>query len=271
MCNNDLLVVLGDLDEGESRVWRAAQSQILRCTRGYFMEEGFKRPFFLVERLTDDILRAETDMFNKIVRTMGHEVNNTLGSVISVLQTMQDMHADDDFVVSTLQSSVDSCNNLSTFVKGYADVVKLPEATLVRTDLNAMIEKSLPGLQHLAAGNIEIRAQLSEQPVNVNLDEALFERVLINIVKNAVDSIGNRPGEITISTAPYTLCITDNGQGISAENAKKLFTPFFSTKRNDRGLGLMLIADILRKHHAEFSLATNPGTRLTTFTITFAR
>jgi signal transduction histidine kinase len=271
MCSDDLMAVLGSLDEGESRVWRAAQSQILRCTRSFFMEEGFKRPFFLVERLTDEILRAETDMFSKVVRTMGHEVNNTLGSVTSVLQTMQDMHAADDFVVTTLQSSIDSCNNLGKFVKGYADVVKLPEAALVRTDLNSVVTRALPVLRHLAADNITVVTRLCEQPVPVNLDEALFERVLVNIVKNSVDSIADSPGEITIATAPGTLSITDNGSGITAENAQKLFTPFFSTKRNDRGLGLMLIADILRKHHAEFALATNQETQLTTFTITFAR
>jgi nitrogen-specific signal transduction histidine kinase len=60
--------------------------------------------------------------------------------------------------------------------------------------------------------------------------------------------------------------VTDNGPGISAENAPKLFTPFFSTKNQDRGLGLMLIADILRKHGADYSLATVNS--LTTFTIT---
>ena len=62
--------------------------------------------------------------------------------------------------------------------------------------------------------------------------------------------------------------IVDDGRGISPENAANIFTPFFSTKRAERGLGLMLISDILRKHKAEFSLATgNDG--LTRFSIIF--
>jgi signal transduction histidine kinase len=265
MANDELRIVLSSLTDGESRVFRTGQSQILRCTRSYFMEQGFKRPFFQVERLTDEILKAETAIFNKIVRTMGHEVNNTLGSVISVLQTLEDMHADDEFIAATLRSAIDSCDRLGLFVKGYADVVKLPQAQLVRLDLNTLVVEALPGLRYLAPENIVISTELGEQPVFANIDAMLFERVLVNIVKNAVDSIGSRSGEIVISTSPHTLRVTDNGPGISKENLPKLFTPFFSTKNHDRGLGLMLIADILRKHGAEYSLTTADS--LTTFTI----
>lgn len=265
MANDELRMALSSLADGESRVFRTGQSQILRCTRSYFMEQGFKRPFFQVERLTDEILKAETAIFNKIVRTMGHEVNNTLGSVISVLQTLEDMHVDDEFIAATLRSAVDSCDRLGLFVKGYADVVKLPQAQLVRLDLNTLVVEALQGLRHLAPENIVINVELSEQPVFANIDAMLFERVLVNIVKNAVDSIASRSGEIVISTSPHTLRVTDNGPGISKENLPKLFTPFFSTKNQDRGLGLMLISDILRKHGADYSLTTADS--LTTFTI----
>jgi signal transduction histidine kinase len=90
---------------------------------------------------------------------------------------------------------------------------------------------------------------------------------LVNIVKNAIDSIGSNQGEIAIAITPDGVTITDNGEGIAPENAQKLFTPFFSTKHPDRGIGLMLIADILRKHHADYSLTTDAATHLTTFAI----
>jgi nitrogen fixation/metabolism regulation signal transduction histidine kinase len=267
ICSPELIALMHELADGESRVLRAGQSQILRCSRQYFMDDGFRRPFFLVERLTDEILKAETAIFGKIVRTMGHEVNNTLGSVVSVLESLEDMHSDDEFVASTIRSSVESSQRLCQFVKGYSDVVKLPEPQLVSTDLNTLVHDALPGLQHLANENITVKTNLHAQPVYANVDAVLFERVLVNIVKNAVESIGNNHGEIVIATAPHSLTVTDNGRGIDADTASKLFTPFFSTKHQDRGLGLMLIADILRKHHADFSLTTTAP--LTTFAITF--
>ncbi len=288
MNSTELGSVLTSLKAGESGVFRAGQSQIYRCTRSYFMDNGFRRPFFLVERLTDEILKAETAIFNKIVRTMGHEVNNTLGSVISVLQTLQEMHSDSDpFVADTIHSSIESCEKLGLFVKGYADVVKLPDAQLTPTDLNTLVTDTLPGLRHLAPADIAIETDLYPHPTTANIDTTLFERVLVNIVKNAVESISTRQanssdtpqgnssdtpqGKIIIATSPHTLRVIDNGPGIAPENADRLFTPFFSTKNQDRGLGLMLIADILRKHSADYTLTTttpNDATPLTTFTIT---
>ncbi|MDE5568734.1 MAG: sensor histidine kinase, partial [Muribaculaceae bacterium] len=71
-------------------------------------------------------------------------------------------------------------------------------------------------------------------------------------------------------TAPAQLEIIDNGKGISDEVAQHIFTPFFSTKHADRGLGLMLISDILRRHKASFTLSTGTD-RLTRLTIKFCQ
>lgn len=97
-----------------------------------------------------------------------------------------------------------------------------------------------------------------------------MERVMINIVKNSIESIGACPdGIVDIAVSSSSIIVTDNGKGISDEVSGKLFTPFFSTKRPDRGLGLMLITDILRAHSAHFSLSTSHKTGLTTFSIDF--
>lgn len=96
-----------------------------------------------------------------------------------------------------------------------------------------------------------------------------MEQVMINIVKNSAESIGNH-GEITISTSasPATVTVTDNGPGISPETASKLFSPFFSTKVNGHGIGLLFISEVLHKHGCRFSLLTGTDD-LTRFTIRF--
>ena len=91
--------------DGESQTVRLADALIVRISRLWFMDTGFKRRFIIVERLTEEIAAAEKHMFNKIVRTIGHEVNNTLGSVISVLDTLGEMHSDDLFVAEAVASS----------------------------------------------------------------------------------------------------------------------------------------------------------------------
>jgi len=95
----------------------------------------------------------------------------------------------------------------------------------------------------------------------MKIDTPLFAQVLQNIIKNAVESIGHDEGEIVLTTAssPYTAIeIADNGRGISRETEQKLFTPFFSTKPDGQGIGLIFTREVLLKHGCTFSLRTWP-------------
>jgi len=267
MTSPALLDTLGSLADGEQRTIRPATGQILRCSRMYFMDRGFSRPFFLVEKLTDEIVRAETELFHKIVRTMGHEVNNTLGGVVSVLETLQSIHDGDTEVVDALASCRSSCLALRDFVKSYSDVVKLPDPVAEPLHLGQFISSCGAFLAEMCPSNIQFALD-TDGADTVHADRMLLERVLVNAVKNAVESIGARKGRITVRASGRTLEVTDNGPGLSGEAASRVFTPFFSTKHTDRGLGLMLIADILRKHKAAFTLTTAPD-GLTTLRITF--
>ena len=111
-------------------------------------------------------------------------------------------------------------------------------------------------LESLCAGRgITLDFRLCAGPLDVMADPVLLEQVLINIVKNSAESIGNDG-------------LTDNGPGIDREAAKMLFSPFFSTKVNGHGIGLLFISEVLHKHGCRFSLATGSD-GLTRFTIHF--
>lgn len=265
-----LEVQLHTMADDEVRTIRTDSSQVCRCSRLWFMDSGFRRRFYLVELMTDEIMKAEKRMFNTIVRTIGHEVNNTMGSVVSVFDTLRLMHQSDPDIANVLDSSASSCLKLAEFVSGYSSVVKLPAPEPEPTDLHRLLTGMLPSLHHLAPKNVTIRLHSSPQTSTVQLDPMLIQRVVSNIVKNSVESIADRPdGQIDITVGPLTLEITDNGTGIAPEAEGLIFTPFFSTKRADRGLGLMLVADILRAHKATFSLDTDRRSKLTNFTIRF--
>lgn len=268
LSSHALLLTLASLPDNGQCTIRPEATQVLRCSRLSFMDRGFKRPFFLVERLTDEIVRAETSIFNKVVRTMGHEVNNTLGGVVSVLETLAAVNSDDAEITAAIDSCRTSCINLGGFVKGYSDVVKLPDPVTETVSLNKFVCDTLPFLSELSTESITIETDFHEPSPSVEIDPMLIHRVLVNAVKNSVESIGDAGGRIVIRTAPDILEVIDNGKGISDETAKMIFTPFFSTKHADRGLGLMLISDILRRHNATFTLITAPD-RLTRLTIRF--
>lgn len=260
---------LDELADDETRTVRFGAEGIYRISRLWIMDSGFRRPFFLVEQLADEIIEAEKNIFNRIVRTLGHEINNTLGSVISVTDSLAAIHADDPEVSAVLRSCTDRCSGLVRFVSSYADIVKLPEPDFIDLDLNAFVAEMLPFLRTLLPDNIRLDTRLSADAPTVKADPVLLERVVVNAVKNSVESIAAASGTVTLATSAATLTVSDDGPGLTPEAAEAVFSPFFSTKRDGRGLGLMLIAEITRRHHAGCTLATDAATGLTSLTLTF--
>jgi C4-dicarboxylate-specific signal transduction histidine kinase len=101
----------------------------------------------------------------------------------------------------------------------------------------------------------------------VRVDQSQFEQVIINVIRNAVESIGER-GEIAVLWRDGVLSIADSGHGIDASAREEMFTPFFTTKREGRGLGLTIVSEILTNHHLPFSL-TNREEGGAEFRVTF--
>lgn len=160
---------------------------------------------------------------------------------------------------------------LSRFITSYADVVKIPDVNISEADLNELVTKWRVMLESLCAGRrISFELDLCPGSLPVMIDPVLFEQVLINIVKNSAESIADNDGRIRIETSrrPATITIVDNGAGISDEAADKLFSPFFSTKPNGHGIGLLFISEVLHKHKCRFALSTDPDS-LTRFRISF--
>lgn len=261
--------------QGESLTVRLNDSMIYRCSRLQFMDKGYAHPFILIEKLTDEVMRAEKKSYEKVIRVIAHEVNNSMAGVNSLLSTasqiMSNSGRENAEMMEVMKVCEDRCHSLSRFITSFADVVKIPDVNLSHADLNATIEKWRVMLESLCANrDIRLRIKLCEGNLPVRIDPVLFEQILINIVKNSAESIGDNKGEIMIETSrqPPSLTVTDNGAGISKEAADKLFSPFFSTKTNGHGIGLLFTSEVLHKHGCKFALSTDPD-GLTRFRIRF--
>ena len=261
--------------QGETLTVRLNDSMIYRCSRLQFMDKGYAHPFILIEKLTDEVMRAEKKSYEKVIRVIAHEVNNSMAGVNSLLSTasqiMSDREGENADMIEVMKVCEDRCHSLSRFITSFANVVKIPDVNLTQTDLNATIGKWRVMLESLCANrNITLRINLCEGNLPVMIDPVLFEQILINIIKNSAESIGDNKGEITIETSrqPVSLTVTDNGAGISKEAADKLFSPFFSTKTNGHGIGLLFTSEVLHKHGCKFALSTDPD-GLTRFRIRF--
>lgn len=257
------------LPAGKGETVRLGDSKIYHCSRLTFMDKGVAHPFLLIDHLTHEVVKAEKRAYEKVIRMMSHEVNNSMGGVASILDSIK-MTSDNVEHREALDVCLARCRTMSSFITSFADMVKIPEAVTVLTDLNVFVGDSLSLLESMCAGcGIRLVFRPSERPVEVMLDQVLMDQVLINLVKNAVESIGH-DGEVVISVeaSPCGFIVADNGAGIDRTTQGKLFTPFFSTKADGRGLGLLFVSDVLHKHHCEFSLRTDPD-GLTRFSVVF--
>ena len=139
----------------------------------------------------------------------------------------------------------------------FADVVRIPQPH--RTPVNArdLVTRVAALLKpELDARRIELRLDLEETIIDA--DDSQLEQVVINILRNAIDAIGSE-GTIDVTLHENTLTIADSGTGIAPEAAHDLFTPFFTTKREGRGLGLTIVQEILNNHGFAYSLANRAG------------
>jgi signal transduction histidine kinase len=229
----------------------------------------------MMEELTSEILAAEKNVYGKVIRMMAHEVNNTIGPVNSIMQSALKTEAlwvdsKSEMVKGALQVALDRNQNLNMFIRNFADLVKLPEANRKQTDLHALVT-SVASLMTAKAEekNIKLQLLIPSEPYYIMADVQQMEQALINIVKNAIEAIGEN-GEVKFIVYPSKkqLIISDTGKGISAEQSEQLFTPFFSTKKDGQGIGLTLVREILANHGFEFSLKT-AAHKVTEFTIWF--
>lgn len=252
---------------------RLSNSRIYRCSRLSFIDRGFAHPFFLIESLTSEVMKAEKKAYEKVIRMIAHEVNNSVAGITSTLDTVDDAlqsMEDTEDLREVMKVCIERSYSMSRFITNFADVVKIPEPQLEEVQLNDRVIACKLFMENVCHHrNIALRMELCEENPMVCMDTSLFEQVIINIIKNAAESIGTN-GEIIIRTSdsPVMLEIGDTGTGISKEVEAKLFTPFFSTKPNGQGIGLIFIREVLMKHNCTFSLRTYPD-GITRFRITF--
>ena len=252
---------------------RLSDSRIYRCSRLSFIDRGFAHPFYLIESLTSEVMKAEKKAYEKVIRMIAHEVNNSVAGITSTLDTIDDALQtidDTEDIREVMKVCVERSYSMSRFITNFADVVKIPEPQKEEVHLNDRVTACKIFMENLCQNrNIDLHLELCEENPVVSMDTSLFEQVLINIIKNATESIDTN-GKIFIRTSasPLMLEIGDTGKGISKEVETKLFTPFFSTKPNGQGIGLIFIREVLMKHGYTFSLRTYPD-GITRFRICF--
>lgn len=175
-----------------------------------------------------------------------HQLGTPISSLMAWTQLLESYGIDAD-VVSEIDKDV---NRLSVIADRFSKIGSKPELKLEY--LNDTVSRSLDYMKSRVSGKVNIVMNLSDDDHGVMLSVALFEWVMENLTKNAVDAMDGA-GTITITTIGekerVAIEINDIGKGISRKNFKNVFNPGYTTKKRGWGLGLTLVKRIIEEYH----------------------
>lgn len=203
------------------------------------------------------VLDAErNDAWQSLVRVMSHEINNSLSPIKSLAETWNSRLRDPSREVEreplaeSLALIARRSGGLSRFVGIYAGLAKLPEPSRTTVDLGELLEK-------ICALESRVPIRLEGAQISFELDADQIEQAMINLLRNAADAVAEckRP-EVIIrcgeNAGGLDVEVIDNGPG--PPYSKNLFVPFFTTKPNGSGIGLLLVRRIAELHGGSFDL-----------------
>lgn len=225
--------------------------------RSQFREGGLPHQLLVVTDLTRPLREEELQAWQRLVRVLGHELNNSLTPIKSIAGSLEVLlraePRPEDWLSDMsrgLQIIATRSESLSRFLSAYAQLAKLPAPRVGVVEVGALLRR---------AANLETRVPvvLEQGPaLTIQGDSDQLEQALINLVRNAADASAETGGRVFLRTErtahAVQLVVRDEGPGLS--NTKNLFVPFFTTKRGGTGIGLVLSRQIAEAHNGSVTL-----------------
>ena len=213
--------------------------------------------------------------WREMARQVAHEIKNPLTpmklSVQYLRKAWEEKTPDwEKRMENFTRTIIEQIDALSEIASEFSDFAKMPVATLEKIDLSGIARNAAELYHHL--GNIHVTIEHAGQPHFIMADRRQMLRVFNNLIQNATEAIGTEKEgliriDITRDDGYHRVTVTDNGSGITAEQAQKIFTPSFTTKTSGMGLGLAMTRSILTSIGGTIHFTSVPGEG-TTFTLT---
>jgi signal transduction histidine kinase len=212
----------------------------------------------------------------QLAASIAHEVNNPLSGVLTYTQLLTKRINSDKFskesALDYLAKMESELTRSTGLVRNLLDFARQSAPVLVETDLNDIVNRVLELTAHTAKlAKVEVIKELDSSLPKLIADPNQLQQVCTNLVLNAIQAMP-QGGKLTLRTSlekdQLKLEVKDTGYGISPENMRKLFTPFFSTKKEVKGVGLGLAISygIIQRHRGKIDIQSIEG-KGTTFTV----
>lgn len=233
-----------------------------------------------IQNIQSELEEKEMEAWQNLVRVLTHEIMNSVTPISSLAGTMEDEirnhiknNADkpiDDEQLADIHLSLQTISkrseNLIQFVKEFRSLTHIPKPKPQTFLVCSLLDEiAILYKKELTEKSIQLKVDVDPPDLIILADRGLIEQVLINLVKNAIQSFDDQEfRQVTIKAYKNdkqrpVLAVKDNGAGIDPEALEKIFIPFFTTKKTGSGIGLSLSRQIMRQHQGTLSVKSTVG------------
>ena len=219
---------------------------------------------------TEELIESEkTSSIVMLAAGVAHELGNPLNSLNIHLQLMDRLSTKKAGETSEkFEKSLDICRDevkrLDRIISNFLEAIRPSKPNFKPVDLLAVLEQVLGLLElEFEEKGVQVEIEVSEKAPSVHADPDQIKQVFFNVIKNAVDAMGKNPRLKVFlrSDEEYVyLQFADSGKGISKEDLSKVFQPYFTTKEEGHGLGMMIVHRIMRAHGGQVGIESKTGT-----------
>jgi nitrogen fixation/metabolism regulation signal transduction histidine kinase len=279
------------VNPGENHLIKLQQGENLMQLSVYATGFVLRRKQMLLvamQNIQNELEEKEMMSWQNLIRVLTHEIMNSIAPIASLASTANGLLTDEcqlegndpraekfQDVCDAVETIEKRSKGLITFIEKYRELTRIPQPqfqVLPAADLFDRIQFLMK--DQFENRSISFSARIDPQTLSLTADPALMEQVLINLCKNAAESVDGRANaEIKLlarmdTSGNAVIEVVDNGKGIHEDVADRIFIPFFTTKPKGSGIGLSLSRQIMRLHKGTITVSSTPGGE-TTFKLKF--